>query len=77
MLCSCVAPDAAGAISSESGNVVVLASDRPRTWKAYDPDQIGAAAFDQAETARFAAGGKLLRDDYAPVDQLLTPPPDA
>ncbi|WP_445148442.1 fused MFS/spermidine synthase [Baekduia sp. Peel2402] len=68
------APDAGGAISPQSGNLVVLASDTPSTWNGYDPDQIGAAAFDRAVTARFASGGKLLRDDYAPVDQLLTPP---
>jgi spermidine synthase len=69
------APDAGGAISPDSGNLVVLASDAPRTWNGYDPDQIGAAAFDRDATARFASGGKLLRDDYAPVDQLLTAPP--
>ena len=64
--------DAGGSVAG--GNLVVLASDVPRTWNGYDPDQIGAAVFDRAATAQFAAGGKLLRDDYAPVDQLLTIP---
>lgn len=67
-------PDAGGAISPESGNLVVLASDRPRTWEGFDPDRLDAAVFDRDATADFASGGKLLRDDYAPVDQLLTPP---
>jgi spermidine synthase len=68
-------PDASGDVSSESGNLVVLASDTPRTWPGFDPDTTGAAVFDRAAVAAFADGGKRLRDDYAPVDQLLTPPP--
>lgn len=56
------------------GNLEVIASDRPRTWKGFDDQQLGATLFDRALTAQFAKGGKLLRDDYAPVDQLLTIP---
>jgi spermidine synthase len=67
-------PDAGGEISGESGNLVVLASDKRRTWPGFDPDTTGGAVFDRATVARFAEGGKILRDDYAPVDQLLTPP---
>jgi MFS family permease len=68
------APDAGGGISNQSGNLEVLASDTVRTWKGYAPDAIGAAAFDRSTVARFSDGGKLLRDDYAPVDQLLALP---
>lgn len=67
-------PDASGDISRESGNLVVLASDTPRRWPGFDPDTTGGAVYDGEATAAFAAGGKQLRDDYAPVDQLLTPP---
>jgi spermidine synthase len=58
------------------GNQVVFASDAPRRWD-FDPaDGIGQL-FDRAATAQLAKGGTLLRDDYAPVDQLFTPPPAA
>jgi spermidine synthase len=70
-------PDAGGDVSGNSGNLELLASDTPRTWRGFDPDDIGAAVFDRDAMARFSKDGKLLRDDYAPVDQLLTikPPP--
>ncbi|ADB51425.1 fused MFS/spermidine synthase [Conexibacter woesei] len=53
------------------GNSVLLASDRPL------PDGSGfgildADNYDRAAVERFAEDGELLRDDYAPVDQLLT-----
>ncbi len=32
------------------------------------------AVFDRDVIAQFSRGGKLLRDDYAPVDQLLALP---
>lgn len=67
-------PDAGGDISHESGNFVVLVSDTARTWKGFNPDEIGGAAFDRDVIAQFSRGGKLLRDDYAPVDQLLALP---
>ncbi|HET6509465.1 MAG TPA: fused MFS/spermidine synthase [Baekduia sp.] len=72
-------PDAAGDVSGESGNLEILSSDAPRTWRGFDPDENGAAVFDRDAMARFSKGGKLLRDDYAPVDQLLTikPPPSS
>ena len=68
-------PDAGGDISRQSGNLVVLASDTPRTWKGFDPDEIGARGVRPGRHRRSSpSGGKLLRDDYAPVDQLLTLP---
>lgn len=71
------APDAGGGVSGEGGNLEILASDTRRTWRGFDPDNIGAAVFDRGAMASFSKDGKLLRDDYAPVDQLLTikPPP--
>jgi spermidine synthase len=71
-------PDSGGAISGQSGNIVFLVSDTPRTWRNYDPDVIGGQVYDRRATADFSSSGKLLRDDYAPVDQLLTvrPPPE-
>lgn len=72
-------PDASGTeIYGQSGNLVMLASDTLRTWKGYDPDVDGGAVFDRRAAADFSKDGKLLRDDYAPVDQLLTvrPPPE-
>ena len=65
-------PDAGGDVSG--GNLVLLATDRPQQWAGYDPDTTGATVYDRATVARFSAGGTLLRDDFAPVDQLLTLP---
>jgi spermidine synthase len=68
-------PDATNEISGQSGNIEVLASDTPRTWEGYNPyENGGGQVFDRDYVARFADDGKLLRDDYAPVDQLLTLP---
>jgi hypothetical protein len=57
------------------GNAVLLGSDRRL------PDDVGAspdgAPYDRAEVAAFAEGAELLRDDYAPADQLLSRSPDA
>ena len=64
-------PDAGGDVSG--GNMILLATDRPQQWS-YEPDTSGAATYDRAATARFSAHGTLLRDDFAPVDQLLTLP---
>lgn len=55
------------------GNAVLLASDRPL------PDGIGfgvenADSYSRRFVERFAAGGRELRDDFAPVDQPITSP---
>lgn len=58
------------------GNAVLVASDRP-----VDVESLTAAGaardepvavLDEAATRRFATGGRVLRDDMAPVEQLLT-----
>jgi hypothetical protein len=55
------------------GNAVLLASDRRL------PDDVasqadGAVGYDREAIVAIAARGRRLRDDYAPVDQLLTTP---
>jgi spermidine synthase len=60
------------------GNFVLLASMSPLPAAAVAArlEQRGSAlaVANGAATARFAAGAMVLRDDYAPVDQLLTRP---
>lgn len=53
------------------GNFVMLASDRPlpASVRSLAP---GTFTVGRDEVERFAADGQILRDDYAPVDQLLT-----
>lgn len=59
----------------DGGNAVIFASDGPlptERGSASDP----SGAFNRAAITRLVAGAKPLRDDYAPVDQLETRPPD-
>jgi spermidine synthase len=56
------------------GNAVVLASDVQRAY-AFDPQKYQAYIYNNDEVVDYAKGGTLLRDDFAPVDQLLTIPP--
>lgn len=53
------------------GNVVVLASDRPIPAPPGRSFEY-AAFYAPREVAELAAGAEVLRDDHAPVDQLLT-----
>lgn len=50
------------------GNAVVVASDRPFDRGRLDPE--GGRVVD--DLAEFVRGAQVLRDDFAPVDQLLT-----
>lgn len=62
-------PEANGEPSG--GNLVMLASDRPLP----DPLRLkaeDARTYDRAAIERLAAGAEILRDDFAPVDQLQT-----
>lgn len=54
------------------GNSVLLASDRPLP-EATGSDANGASTYERGAVESFAAGAQVLRDDDAPVDQLLTP----
>jgi SAM-dependent methyltransferase len=60
------------------GNFVLLASERPlplarlRAAAADDPAEPSLVA-GRPQLERFAAGAEVLTDDFAPVDQLLTP----
>ncbi|NSC25528.1 spermidine synthase [Streptomyces albus subsp. chlorinus] len=64
----------------QGGNVVAVASDRPidtaalrRRVSARDSSKQLRVA-DEHRTGRYARGAKVLTDDYAPVDQLITVP---
>jgi hypothetical protein len=61
----------------DGGNFVVLASDRPLPLDAVRANltERGGELMlaDGADTARFAGDARILTDDFAPVDQLLTP----
>jgi spermidine synthase len=65
------APDGEG--GPKAGNLVVIASDRDLSGFDFSADE--AVDFGADATRDFAKGGTLLRDDYAPVDQLVAPPP--
>ncbi len=58
-----------GAAEGRIGNSVVVASDQPFDVDLIDPD--GGTIVDDVEA--FADGATVLTDDFAPVDQLLTP----
>jgi spermidine synthase len=53
------------------GNAVLLASDRPIPTAAATEDKL-ATTLSSNEVVSFAEGASVLRDDYAPADQLLT-----
>ena len=53
------------------GNAVLLASDQPIPDAAGSNNRI-ATTLSATETESFAEDGEVLRDDYAPADQLLT-----
>lgn len=52
-------------------NAVLFASDRKLPAPARTNAE-GALTYERGDVATFAAGAESLRDDYAPVDQLLT-----
>jgi spermidine synthase len=53
------------------GNAVILASDRPIPAAANTNNKV-ATTLRSSEVERFAEDAEVLRDDYAPADQLLT-----
>lgn len=64
----------------EGGNVVAIAADRPfsakelqRRVSAHDTTDLLKVA-DEARSERYAGDARILTDDYAPVDQLITVP---
>ena len=61
-----------------AGNFVLVASDRPLPVDALRERVAqrgeGGTVAGPADAAAFAEGSPVLTDDYAPVDQLLTPP---
>jgi MFS family permease len=63
--------DATGALFG--GNLVFLASDRPLP-EATGSGAKGAITYTEEAVESLAGGGHVLRDDFAPADQLLTTP---
>ncbi|MDX3642740.1 fused MFS/spermidine synthase [Streptomyces sp. MB09-02B] len=63
--------------TSDGGNLVVLASDRPldlrATQKALDARRTGWQTTTGDDLTSWIDGARPLTDDYAPVDQLLQP----
>lgn len=61
------------------GNLVIAASHEPQPIDEYqsqlDERDFGWAAMDREAVAEFVDGATVLTDDFAPVDQLLTPEP--
>jgi spermidine synthase len=55
------------------GNGVLLASDRPIPKRALTENEF-STSLSQARLESFVAGAEILRDDFAPADQLLTTP---
>jgi spermidine synthase len=55
------------------GNGVLLASDRPIPKRALTEDEI-SVSLSQGRLESFAGDAEILRDDFAPADQLLTTP---
>lgn len=63
--------DKTGALFGSS--LVFLASDRPLPY-ATGSNAKGAVIYDETAVASLASGAEVLRDDFAPADQLLTTP---
>jgi len=63
----------------EGGNYVLVGSQEAVDWAAIGARILGRGGFDAvyagADAAGFAGGATVLRDDFAPVDQLLSGPP--
>ncbi len=61
------------------GNYVLAGSQAPLDWNAIAARILERGGFDAvlsgADVEAFAAGARALRDDFAPVDQLITQPP--
>jgi spermidine synthase len=55
------------------GNGVLLASDRPIPDRALLDNEL-STTMEQAELESFVGDAEILRDNFAPADQLLTPP---
>jgi MFS family permease len=62
-------PDADG--QPGGGNAVLIASDTARAY-AYDPARDGAYIYNREQVEELAHGATKLRDDFAPVDQLMS-----
>lgn len=63
----------------QGGNFVLVGSQSPLDWSSIGGRILERGGFDAvlagADAEAFADGGQVLRDDFAPVDQLLGSPP--
>jgi spermidine synthase len=64
-----VTPDAD--LQPLGGNEVIIASDAPHEYS-FDPLTEGASIYWRSELEAYARGAPRLRDDFAPVDQLIS-----
>jgi len=64
---------------ADGGNFVLIGSRTELDWASIGARILDRGGFDAvlagAEAAAFADGARVLRDDFAPVDQLLSQPP--
>jgi spermidine synthase len=64
---------------NDGGNMVAIASDAPidtaAVERGFDRQRLGWEVIDGAQLTEWIHGAAVLTDDYAPVDQLLTPHP--
>ena len=61
-------------VAAGGGNVVLLGSDRPLLSRVL-PRERGATVLRGDRVREFAGDQTVLRDEYAPTDQLLSPRP--
>jgi spermidine synthase len=63
----------------EGGNFVLIGSQSPLDWSSIGARILERGGFDAVlsgpDAEAFADGARVLRDDFAPVDQLLSQPP--
>ncbi len=76
-----LAADAYTLSGQGGGNLVAIASDSPIDKRAIDrgfeKQQVAWDVIDGDRLTKWIDGAAVLTDDYAPVDQLLTPQPAA
>ena len=76
-----LAADAYTLSGQGGGNLVAIASDSPIDKRAIDrgfeKKQVAWDVIDGDRLTKWIGGAAVLTDDYAPVDQLLTPQPAA
>ena len=74
-----LAADAFTLSGNGGGNLVAIASDAPvdaaAIERSFERQRVGWDVIDGGRLTEWIDGAPVLTDDYAPVDQLLTPNP--